>query len=418
MISFSPLTVTRKDAFAISFNIPENKKAVLVKLQVRFPSGKTEDIEYVPTEKKSKNKFFLEGFISADAGDLYTHARIYYADGGVQSDAIKTIVLSKNPDQLVISPGTYLISGRAGRVEFDWNAQEFHCKANATITNGSQISRTYTRCSVRVTDGGVNGTLIDSFSFNTSFTVSPGGVAYRIIDTWFPQGSAVWNKFNIRWDLTFQFTYESTSGVNVSASTVYIPMSTVPINIIDTENFSADQLNAESDAWEIACEILEQRDITLYNPGWRIISEQSARTRFFTIDIGWDTWYDFSEAGDMYEEISGPDGDRIDVFIPLAFAYSSSVPADKRNVGGFSTVDGPYPKDDDGRRSGSLVLMDETDHNFFGIALAHEICHYLGLDHVTTADNLMEEHGGDDPHSLTWDQWNKATAHGMMKWLA
>jgi predicted Zn-dependent protease with MMP-like domain len=62
--------------------------------------------------------------------------------------------------------------------------------------------------------------------------------------------------------------------------------------------------------------------------------------------------------------------------------------------------------------------MSETDHDFFGIALAHEICHYLGLDHDTGADNLMEAHGGAAPHNLTWNQWNTVIGHGMMKWLA
>jgi hypothetical protein len=270
-----------------------------------------------------------------------------------------------------------------------------------------------------VTDGGENGTLIDAFSFATSFTVPAGGAGYRVIDTRFPKGSNTWDKFNKRWDLTFKFIYESTSGVNVSATTVYIPMSTVPINIIKTEVFSAAQSNAVFEAWEIACEILERRDITLFNPNWRILSQQSARTKYSVIDIGWNNnWYDFSEAGEMYKEISGPDGDRIDVFLPLAFNYKTEVPADKRNVGGFSTINGPYFKDDDPGRSGSLVLMSETDHDFFGIALAHEICHYLGLDHDTGADNLMEAHGGAAPHNLTWNQWNTVIGHGMMKWLA
>jgi hypothetical protein len=420
LISFLPFKVTRNSEFSICINNEKDKKVGLAKFQLQFPSGRTENFDYTPYEKESAGKIILGGFASADAGDLYLQARIYYADGSVQSDAIKTLVLSMNPDQLVITPRTYLVSGRAGRVEYDWDKNEFHCRANATITNGSDVSRIYNKCSVRVTDGGENGTLIDSFSFASGpFTVTPGNVAYRVIDTWFPKGSSVWDRFNKRWDLTFKFTYESTSGVNVSALTVFIPMSTVPINIIDTEDFTSSQENAEGDAWEIACEILEQRDITLYNPYWRILSEQSARTKYSTIDIGWkNNNYDFGEASDMYDEISGPEGDRLDVFIPLAFAYASDVPADKRNVGGFSTVNGPYPKDDDERRSGSLVLMDENDHNFFGIAIAHEICHYLGLDHSTDADNLMEASGGSSPHRLTWDQWNKVIGHGMMKWLA
>lgn len=420
LLSFTPDVVKRYDKFSISLNSLE-KEIVLVKFHMRFPSGKSEDFEYAPSKADlSKSSLSLDGFVSAYAGDLYVQGRIYYADGTVTSDAVKTLVLSKNPDQLVITPREYLISGTAGKVEYDWDQQEFHCRANATITNGSSVSRTYNRCSVRVTDGGENGTLITSFSFNVGpFTVGAGNVSYRTVDTWFSQGSSVWSKFNARWDLTFKFTYESTSGVNVSDTAAYRPMTTIPINVIDTESFTGDQNTAESNAYDIACEILEDRDITLANPNWRILSNQSARDKYSVINIGWqNNYWDFGEAGEMYQEISGPDGDRLDLFIPLSFAYDSDVPSDKRNVGGFSTVNGPFPKDDDSQRSGCLVLMSETDHNFFGVAIAHEICHYLGLEHVDPDDNLMHKNGGLTDHKLTRDQYNAAKAHGMAKWLA
>jgi hypothetical protein len=62
--------------------------------------------------------------------------------------------------------------------------------------------------------------------------------------------------------------------------------------------------------------------------------------------------------------------------------------------------------------------MDENDHDFFGVALAHEICHYLGLPHVASEDNLMHKNGGLTGHVLTPDQWGDAKDHGMVKWLA
>jgi hypothetical protein len=196
-------------------------------------------------------------------------------------------------------------------------------------------------------------------------------------------------------------------------------MSTVPVNIIDTEDFTASQESAEADAYAIACEILEDRDITLNNPFWKILANQAARTRYSVLDIGWtNDDYDFAETHDLYEEISATDGTRMDVFIPLSFSYAPDVPSDKRNVGGVSTVNGPYPKDNDKRNSGCLVLMDENDHDFFGVALAHEICHYLGLPHVESEDNLMHKNGGLTGHVLTPDQWGDAKDHGMVKWLA
>ena len=426
-IRFRPSIPKRRQPFELVFSPRGGAKRsiAMVKLTVQFPSGRVRDLTFKPTAGECRSgKFSVPGFKSGAAGMLYVSARVYYSDGSTKSDALLTTVLSSNPHQLVISPRTWLVSGRAGRVEYDWDTDEFHCRAYGTITNGESSSVTYNRCRVRVTDGGVGGTLIDEFSFASGpFTVPPGGTASRSIDTWYPRGSSVWDKFNRRWDLTVSFTYESTGSTTVSDSAAYRPMSTVPINAIKCDDFTAAQTQAERDAVEIAAEILEDRDVTLYGPNWRIISSEANKDKYGVIDIGWDDdddYWDFGEVDEMYEDISGPEQDRLDVFIPLALAYEDDVPADKRNVGGVSTINGPYPKDSDPDDSGCMVLLDENDVDFFGVAIAHEICHYLGLGHVPDAqdDNLMHKNGGLTDHKLTWDQWNTIRQHGMMKWLA
>ena len=423
MLGFQPAKPVRQKPFTVAINLPARRLGTiaLVRLEVRFPSGHIEKLDYAPSKDELLQKSLSIGpFQSNSAGDLYASARVYFANGAVANDACLAVVLSENPDQLVISPRVWLVSGRAGRVEYDWDTDEFHCRAFGTITNGSSVSRTFRSCDVRVTDGGVGGTLISAFSFNVGpFTVGAGQSSNRTIDTWYPKGNTVWDKFNQRWDLTVEFTYVADGGIRISDSAAYRPMSTVPINAIQATDFTSSQAAAEGNAVTIAAEILEQRDVTLYGPYWRIISSQANKDKFGTIDIGWsNNYWDFGEAGDMYQAISGPESDRLDVFIPVAFAYKPEVPADKRNVGGFSTVNGPFPKDDDARRSGSLVLLDENDQEFFGIAIAHEICHYLGLEHSDSSTNLMEKSGGSAPHELTWDQWDKIRQHGMMKWLA
>jgi hypothetical protein len=420
-LAVAPKVPARNEPFSLALT-GGKKRIALVKLVVQFPSGMTRELQYQPDRKSRDPRVVIPGFTSGSAGDLYVSARVYYKDGTSASDALLTSVISRNPHQLIITPRTMLVSGRAGRVEYDWDDDEFHCRANATITNGESSSVTYNRCKVRVTDGGESGTLISEFSFASGpFTVAPGGTAYRSIDTWYPKGSSVWDKFNKRWDLTIKFTYESTGSTKVSDSAAYRPMSTVPINAIKCDVFTANQTQAERDAVEIAAEILEDRDVTLNAPSWRIISSEANRDKYGIIDIGWDDdYWDFGEVDEMYEDISGPEQDRLDVFIPLDLAYKDEVPADKRNVGGVSTVDGPYPKDDDPDDSGCMVLLDENDVDFFGVAIAHEICHYLGLNHVPDSqdDNLMHKNGGLTGHELTWDQWNKIRQHGMMKWLA
>ena len=173
-----------------------------------------------------------------------------------------------------------------------------------------------------MTDGGENGTLISAFSFNVGpFTVRPGEVAYRTVDTWYARGSDVWDKFNQRWDLTIKFTYQA-DNVAISDSAVYRPMSTVPVNVIWCDDYTAEQWTDITDAVDMAAEILEDRDVTLNNPDWRILSREADKDRYGIIDLDWDDGErDYAEANDLRENISGPDGERVDIFIPLGFTY-------------------------------------------------------------------------------------------------
>jgi hypothetical protein len=421
-VTFSPEEPTRHKKFNIHLKLTRSQIATVdfVRFEIVFPSGNTKRLDYRPTTaEKKRGVISLNGLRSGTGGDLYASARVYFKDGKVACDARLTSVFSKNPDTLSVTPRSMLVSGRAGKVEYDWDDDEFHCRAYATITNGSSVSRTFTLCKVRVTDGGENGTLISSFSFSVGpFTVGPGNSSYRSVDTWYPKGSDVWDKFNKRWDLTIKFTYVAGS-VEISDSAAYRPMSTVPINLIWCDDYSSTQWNDVVDAVAMAAEILENRDVTLSNPDWRILSRKSDKDKYGIIDLDWkDGSRDYSEADDLMEDISGPDGERIDVFIPISFAYSSDTPSDKRNLNGFSPRPGPYPKDDDRDNSGLVIRYRSASTLKFGETFAHEICHYLGLPHVDTDDNLMLDSSGRSDNKLSWDQWNTIRQHGMMKWIA
>jgi hypothetical protein len=422
-LAFDPPVPKRRKPFSIRLAPAGRNLAdiTLVRFEIRFPSGTTRRIDYVPPAPDPARSFLEIGpFQSDDAGDFYVSSRTYFSDGSAANDARIIVLLSENPDQVVISPQVWLVSTGYGRVEFDWDVNEFHCRAYATVTNGSSVTRTYHRVEIRITDSGLDGPAIAEFAFDIGpWSLEPGGIAYRMIDTAYGPASPVWDKFNQFWDLTVQFTYVADGDVRISDYAAYRPMMTVLINSIDTTEFTAGQAEAEGTAVIIASEILEQQGFTLYDPYWRILSNQADRDRFSIIDIGWtDGKYDRSEARAMYSEISGPEEDRIDVFLPLSFGYTPEVPADQQNLAGFSTVGGPFPKDGDPPRSGCLVLMNESDHEFFGVGIAHELCHYLGLGHSLDSLNLMEETGGEYPHEITWDQLKIMKQHGMMKWLA
>jgi hypothetical protein len=70
--------------------------------------------------------------------------------------------------------------------------------------------------------------------------------------------------------------------------------------------------------------------------------------------------------------------------------------------------------------SGVVVDLSVNTSRFFGIAIAHEVGHYLGLEHTSSSTNLMYEPGNDDPPvgpqmvGLSVDQAADMSDHCMM----
>jgi hypothetical protein len=84
---------------------------------------------------------------------------------------------------------------------------------------------------------------------------------------------------------------------------------------------------------------------------------------------------DRPEAVDLTDDFSGPN-DGIDVF------YVQSI----LNSGGWSTIPGPCDKDAKDEMTGAVI---ELSSGILGILTAHEVGHYLGLQHATTITNVM-----------------------------
>ena len=75
----------------------------------------------------------------------------------------------------------------------------------------------------------------------------------------------------------------------------------------------------------------------------------------------------------------GVENDALDVFFVLTYAGTTI---------GLSAVDGPCDKEDSKDMEGSVVAI-EGDVATTPIVLAHEVGHYLGLEHVDDATRLM-----------------------------
>ncbi|HEY1347740.1 MAG TPA: hypothetical protein VGF54_22345 [Streptosporangiaceae bacterium] len=83
------------------------------------------------------------------------------------------------------------------------------------------------------------------------------------------------------------------------------------------------------------------------------------------------------EAQDLTDDWSGPNGG-IDLFLVQSIG----------DAGGWSNVDGPCSKESKTDLSGAVVSLAQS-HRFLGVLVAHEVAHYLGLQHANSLSNLM-----------------------------
>lgn len=108
---------------------------------------------------------------------------------------------------------------------------------------------------------------------------------------------------------------------------------------------------------------------------WRYIPVSEA--------TGYDT-VSASGATDLTEDFTGPN-DGIDTFFVKNVTGAS----------GWSNADGPCDKDEKGERTGAVLELTgddcQTNPNALctGILLAHEVAHYLTLEHAGSVTNLM-----------------------------
>jgi len=117
-------------------------------------------------------------------------------------------------------------------------------------------------------------------------------------------------------------------------------------------------------------------------------------------DAGGYATVDGGEATDLTEDWTGAN-DGIDVF------WVTTV----TDAGGWSNSDGPCDKNDKGRTGVVLELGGSSD--FAGILLAHEVGHYLHLEHANAITNMMGvDSNGDGIGELNSTSTNITTAQG------
>lgn len=147
--------------------------------------------------------------------------------------------------------------------------------------------------------------------------------------------------------------------------------------LVAVENFTAADRNETQEAIQIAREIYAQVGLGIRKLNWQQISAGAAGA-YATIDSG-------GEAHDLTDDWNGP-GDALDLFVVRVMNGGAD---------GWSAVGGPCDKDDKDEMTGSVVSLNGSAANS-GNTFAHEMGHYLGLDHIADTGNFIGGDGGSD----------------------
>jgi hypothetical protein len=166
----------------------------------------------------------------------------------------------------------------------------------------------------------------------------------------------------------------------ITDSTSWKPKLGPGINIIKVgfEDFTPANNQMVLDCLRITREIYEQVDFTLGPVDFWIINNANAGN-YRVINSE-------SEAEDLTQDWTVRN-DKLDVFVVRAM-----IGAD-----GWSAVDGPCDKDAKGF-NGAVVSLNGSTANA-GNTFAHEIGHYLGLDHIADPTNFIGNNGDSDSNT-------------------
>lgn len=224
----------------------------------------------------------------------------------------------------------------------------------------------------------------------------------------FAPGTGVYRKLSGREDLTLRTTMVKTTGRVVRATIPVRTMFVFGLNIIRVgdELYSPEEYADLYDAVELAQSMYEQIAITFAVE--RLNLPVAWAEPFLTITS-------MSEVRVLRYLFSGPDNDYVDVFI---------VPSLLR-AGFLGTSPMPGPTSHSGWRSG--VAVDRMSAGIHGrpigrlnvetlaSAIAHEVGHYLGIDHLDEEGNVMRPYSDSDNTVFNYPQYRTMIRHGWIR---
>lgn len=169
------------------------------------------------------------------------------------------------------------------------------------------------------------------------------------------------------------------------------------INVINVvpENFPDGSFKKINMALDITREIYGKVDFGIGRIKWFHITDAEADNHEVIDSEG--------DAEGLTEEWTVP-GSALDLFVVRKM----------NGADGWSAVNGSCDKDSKGM-TGSVVSLNGSDANI-GNTFAHEMGHYLGLNHISDADNFIGNDGASNSHTnIKTSQGDKMKKHCFVK---
>jgi hypothetical protein len=154
----------------------------------------------------------------------------------------------------------------------------------------------------------------------------------------------------------------------------------VNVILVGVENFTAADIAETEEALQRTREIYGVVDLGIRKLEWFEISTAAAG--------GYTVIESESEALNLTNDFSAPSNGFLDLFVvQVATTFD-----------GRSATDGSCDKDDGKDMTGSVASLNGPPDNS-GNTFAHEIGHYLGLDHVSAPDNFIGNNGSSNSNT-------------------
>lgn len=169
------------------------------------------------------------------------------------------------------------------------------------------------------------------------------------------------------------------------------------VNVISVapENFAAGSFKKINLALDITREIYGKVNFGIGRIEWSFITASQAGSKQIVDSQG--------EAEELTEDWNAPTSG-LDLFVVRAM----------NGADGWSAVGGSCDKDSKGM-SGSVVSLNGSDSNI-GNTFAHEMGHYLGLDHIPDAGNFIGNNGASNSNTgIKTSQGDKMKTHCFVK---